>query len=80
MRATTAQLQGTKSRRILIIYFGGRFLMSVQFGPTTMNIAVSNGRSHCPALLVSTCSAWYCDGPLAAERGQRLPGFVVRAD
>ena len=41
----------------LISYFGGRFLINVLSAPKTTNIAVSNGRSHCPALLVSTCSA-----------------------
>jgi hypothetical protein len=40
----------TKSRRIVIGYFGRRFVISVLSAPTTTNIAVSNDRARCPAL------------------------------
>jgi len=60
-------------RRILIGYFGGRFLMSVASAPKTMNIAVSNGRSHCPALLVSLSIANRLRAMYSARPGSKGP-------
>ena len=40
----------------------GRLLMDLLPAPTMTNIALSNGRSRSPGLLVSTCSAHASSG------------------
>ena len=53
------QLHGCKVPEAITssLIFQGRLLMDVLPAPTTTNIALSNGRSRSPRLLVSTCSA-----------------------